>query len=361
MDIKRENKLLKRELKRLTEEAANNEAILKRSQRRQMKLLETESLRQLLQLLTVGLVDDYGLTTVTLYLCDPEHHIRHLLHGDAVGVSDLPGIRFVDDLQGIAPQFEDFKTPWLGPCGPSDLEVLFPGTPEIRSAALIPLSRQGRPVGSLNFGSTDASRFTRYHAADFLQHLGVIVSFCLENTINRARLVRSGLTDVLTGWHNRRYLQDRLLEELARAQRTGKPLVCLLIDVDHFKQINDTHGHLVGDTVLREAASRIESQVRASDVAARFGGDEFAVLLPATDIDEAGLLGERIRQAVDETPVVVQTGHRVKVTLSIGMAKITPAQNDEDFPSLADTLLRKADAALYAAKSKGRNRVCFGQ
>ena len=168
----------------------------------------------------------------------------------------------------------------------------------MKSVALIPLRRQDRLQGSLNFGSADEKRFSRHLATDFLAHLGVIASFAIENTINRARLVRSGLTDFLTGWHNRRYLNARLKEELARAQRQGTRLTCLVIDLDRFKQINDQHGHLAGDVALREAAQRVDAHIRGSDAAARFGGDEFVVLAPGISSAQAAALAERIREAV---------------------------------------------------------------
>ena len=132
----------------------------------------------------------------------------------------------------------------------------------------------------LVFGSRDGSRFTADLASDYMAHLGVIAAICLENAVNRARLVRSGLTDFLTGFHNRRYMNARLREELARAQRDKRAVACLMIDVDHFKRINDAYGHLAGDSVLREVARRIDSEIRMSDTGARFGGDEFAIVLP---------------------------------------------------------------------------------
>jgi PleD family two-component response regulator len=106
------------------------------------------------------------------------------------------------------------------------------------------------------FGSRDRSDSRSDLAADFLAHLGVVVAISVENAVNRARLLRSGVTDFLTGWHNRRYFHNRLREELARAERTGKALACLMIDVDHFKEINDRFGHLAGDEALKEVARR---------------------------------------------------------------------------------------------------------
>lgn len=357
LDLKRENARLKRRLQALTEEAAKNEAILRRSQKREMQLLEVEDLDDLLQLLVEGLVDEYDLAAVGLLLCDPQHEIRHILIGGGTLPDDVKGVRFLDSMAGVSPHFDDFDIPWLGPYNATDHAPLFPAATTIRSVALLPLWRHNTLIGSLNFGSEDVSRFTRDHATDFLQHLGTIVSFCLENTVNRARLIRSGLTDVLTGWHNRRYLEDRLREELARSQRKQQPLVCLLMDVDNFKQINDSHGHLAGDVVLREVAARIESQVRASDVTARFGGDEFAVLLPGATVEESLRLSERIRRSVCGAPIESKTTPGITVTLSIGIASATPNSDSRELGSLGQALLSRADAALYEAKSAGRNRV----
>ena len=122
----------------------------------------------------------------------------------------------------------------------------------------MPLPRKDRATGALCFGSRDPARFTRHHGTDFLAHLGAVAAVCIENAVNRARLLRAGITDFLTGWHNRRYLQQRLKEELARAQRRGGTIACLMIDIDKFKSINDGYGHLAGDNALKEVAQRVE-------------------------------------------------------------------------------------------------------
>jgi diguanylate cyclase (GGDEF)-like protein len=222
---------------------------------------------------------------------------------------------------------------------------------------MIPLKHRRKLIGSINLCSADGHRFTRDHASDFLAHLGVIASFCVENTVNRARLLRSGFTDVLTGWNNRRYLSIRLTEELARARRDQTSIVCLMLDIDHFKRVNDTWGHAAGDAVLREMALRIESQVRASDVAARFGGEEFIVLLPNTESASAKLLAERIRSAVSRTPFDLLADISVAITVSIGISEVFPGPEDADLKTLGDSLIARADVALYAAKSAGRDRV----
>ena len=130
---------------------------------------------------------------------------------------------------------------------------------------------------------------------------------CIENATNRARLLRAGITDFLTGWHNRRYLQQRLKEELARAQRRGGSISCLMIDIDKFKGINDGYGHLAGDNALKEVAQRVEGQIRSMDTAARFGGDELCILLPETSLTEAAHLAERIREGIAAHPFTLNS------------------------------------------------------
>jgi len=341
----------------LMEEANANERLLKRSQERELDLLGAASLRQLFESMGTGLKESYGLEAVTVLLLDPQHEIRHLLAADHVDMSEFPEVMFTDDLAAAAPQLGTFHRPWLGPYIGGDHQRLFPGAKDLRSIALIPLRRLDRLQGSLNFGSADEKRFSRHLATDFMAHLGVIASVALENAINRARLVRSGLTDFLTGWHNRRYLDARLEEELARAQRQGTGLTCLLMDLDRFKQINDQHGHLSGDLVLREAAQRVDAQIRGSDAAARFGGDEFVVLAPGVTPQQGVALAERIRLAVCSTPLAIPSGALLDLTVSIGVATIEPSRDDLDLQAAAEDLLSRADAALYRAKQKGRNRV----
>lgn len=348
---------MRRQLAQLKEEVARNTAILKLSQQRELALLQAEDLAALFRQMLSGLAGSYGLEEVTVVLCDPDHDVRHLLLASGTRPEDLPGLRFVDSLAGIAPQYVGLGKPWLGPYRRADHELLFRSRKGLASIAILPLRHKDRLIGSINFGSADPARFTPEHATDFFSHLGAIASFALENAVNRARLLRSGFTDVLTGWHNRRYLQVRLGEELARARRDGDTLSCLMLDLDHFKRINDTFGHAAGDEVLRELAQRVEAEVRASDVAARYGGEEFVILLPRTAAQAAGLLAERIRRVVRERPVDVGDGHAVTVTASIGVASVSLGPADSDLKALGEALLARADAALYQAKAAGRDRI----
>ncbi|MDX1404211.1 MAG: sensor domain-containing diguanylate cyclase [Woeseiaceae bacterium] len=341
----------------LSDEFKRNMSILRRSQERELSLLNAEDLAALFRQMTVGLRDSYGLETVTVVLADPDHDVRHLLVAGGTRVEDIPGLCFAESLTGIAPQYVALRRPWLGPYKASDHSLLFGDASNIHSIAMLPLKYKRELLGSINFGSADESRFTREHATDFFAHLGAIASFALENVVNRARLLRSGFTDVLTGWNNRRYLQVRLTEELARARRDGSNLVCLMLDIDHFKAVNDTYGHAAGDTVLRELANRIESQVRASDIAARYGGEEFVVLLPATEIESGKLLAERIRKAIAATAIEIGNGKEITITASIGIASIAPGRDVEDLKTAGESLLARADVALYSAKSSGRDQV----
>jgi diguanylate cyclase (GGDEF)-like protein len=349
---------LKALIRALREEAARNETLLKRRQQVEIELLRAETLPELFGQATAGLESAYHLEQVSLLLEDPQHEIRHLLIGAGDHPEDFPDVHFVDTLVGLAPQLAALHRPWLGAYVKPDHQLLFrgPRAKELQSLALVPLRRQARTVGVLCFGSHDRERYTHRMASDFLQHLGSIVSVCIENGCNRARVLKSGLADYLTGWHTRRYLHARLREELARAQRTGTSVACIMIDVDRFKEINDTHGHLGGDEAIREITSRVETQIRASDTTARFGGDEFALLLPDTALADAAILGERIRAAL-APPVEIGHGTRLAVTLSMGAAAVQPTRSDADLKALADRLLADADAALYRAKAAGRDRV----
>ncbi|MFQ6004417.1 MAG: DUF484 family protein [Woeseia sp.] len=348
---------LRRQLAELHQQAARNESIFRKSQERELSLLQAGDLRSLFQGMIFGLADSYGLSQVTVVICDPDHDIRHLLAAGGTQPEDLPGLLLVDSLAVLAPQCATLAKPWVGQFSPSDHRLIFSGRDDIASIAVIPLMHHGELVGSLNFGSDNESRFTRAHATDFFARLGVIASFALENAVNRARLRRSGFTDVLTGRHNRRYLQVRLGEELARAMRDGSTLVCLMIDIDHFKRVNDSFGHIAGDEVISELAQRVESEVRASDVAARYGGEEFVVLLPNTDSDAGVLLAERIRRSISEAPIEFGREGSVMITASIGIASIAPDQATEDLKAVGEALIARADMALYEAKAAGRDRV----
>jgi two-component system cell cycle response regulator len=354
--LEEENRALYERLAALTEEVGRNDSLLRKTQERELELLRAGSLAQLFERLIAGLRVSYQLDGVALLLQDPQHEIRHLFAGDGQALEPVEGVCFVDALVTIAPQLANLDRPWLGPYRNADHELLLPGIARPGSIALIPLRRHDELDGVLVFVSVDPQRFKPELASDFLAHLGLVAAICVENAVNRARLLRSGLTDFLTGFHNRRYLHARLREEMARAQRAHQSLVCLMIDVDHFKRINDQFGHLAGDTVLREVAHRIDAEMRISDTGARFGGDEFAMVLSQASVTDGEKVAARVLHAVSNLPVAIGKNTAETVTLSIGVAVATPGPGLRDYKVLAERLIAEADAALYRAKSAGRNR-----
>jgi len=159
------------------------------------------------------------------------------------------------------------------------------------------------------------------------------------------------VSDPLTGLHNRRYLMDRLTQEMQRADRHNEPLAFAMIDLDGFKPINDQFGHVVGDKVLRAVGNAVSRCVRVSDIAARYGGDEFAVILPQTPPEGAMRVVERMLRTISELTLQDENGAAVKVTASLGLAYY-PAEDLET----PEDLVHSADGALYGAKRSGKNR-----
>jgi two-component system cell cycle response regulator len=159
------------------------------------------------------------------------------------------------------------------------------------------------------------------------------------------------LTDSLTGLYNRRYMETHLETLIEKAFQTERPLALVMIDIDHFKPINDTYGHDAGDEVLRQFAARVQSSVRGIDLACRYGGEEFVVVMPDADMSIARAVGERLRRNIAAEPFLVSKGaNKLDVTISVGIAM----RREGD---AADTVLKRADEALYQAKRDGRNRV----
>jgi two-component system cell cycle response regulator len=159
------------------------------------------------------------------------------------------------------------------------------------------------------------------------------------------------VSDPLTGLHNRRYLMDRMQQEMQRSDRHGEPLALAMIDLDAFKPINDQFGHVLGDKVLRAVGSAISKSVRVSDIAARYGGDEFAVILPQTPAEGAMRVCERLLRNISEVILQDETGKTFRITASLGLAYY-PA-DDVETP---EDLVHSADGALYGAKRSGKNR-----
>ena len=164
--------------------------------------------------------------------------------------------------------------------------------------------------------------------------------------------IEMAITDALTGLFNRRYMESHLSTLIDQTAGRGKPLSLLLVDIDYFKAINDNHGHDAGDDVLREFALRVRKSIRGIDLACRYGGEEFVIVMPETDMAVATTVAERLRRRIAADPFAIgQAGDKVEVTISIGIAALNGAKDT------APALLKRADQALYRAKRDGRNRV----
>ena len=159
------------------------------------------------------------------------------------------------------------------------------------------------------------------------------------------------VTDQLTGLHNRRYLETHLRGLLDEAQTNGRALSILITDIDYFKRINDTHGHDAGDIVLRDFAGRLRRHIRGIDLACRYGGEEFVVIMPDTEFEVARHVGERLRECIADEPFAISSAISLPVTASVGISTL---QSLDDTPL---TLIKRADNALYEAKRLGRNQV----
>jgi diguanylate cyclase (GGDEF)-like protein len=215
----------------------------------------------------------------------------------------------------------------------------------IRSLLAEPLWSMGEVIGVLSISSPETAAFT-----DDDQLLCKLLANCCVPPIERARLRRLAMFDDLTMAFNQRYLQPRLVEEIERASRTHGEVSILLMDLDHFKAVNDTHGHAIGDIVLRLFADRVRANVRRVDILIRRGGEEFVLIMPSTGATQALATGVRIQQTLDGERLKIESSLDVHQTVSVGVATWDGRETPEQ-------LERRADAAMYEAKRQGRNRV----
>ncbi len=171
------------------------------------------------------------------------------------------------------------------------------------------------------------------------------------DVVRISALERDLVRDPLTGLFNRRYLDAKLDEEAMSARNSGSPFSAIIVDLDHFKHINDTYGHAVGDQVIRHVSNLMASLARPTDTVTRYGGEEFVILAPDCNHDQIESFGEHIRSTIATTPVKLGDGRELEFTASLGAATFTIEETPSDF-------LRRADEALYTAKRSGRNRLC---
>lgn len=349
------NKLAQSRLEKLTrtlgdlmEKAVQNERILRNFQQFELELLAVNGLDVLLDTLLSNSLRHFRLDAVELWLFDPERILRELLAGDIQQTPGLVWLETDDELRALHPAQHAVRLSNPPPLG------LFPGRP-VRSAALLPLVRQGALIGSLHFGAYAAQRFSADKSTDFINHLASVVAVCLENCASQERLHRLSMIDMLTRVGNRRSFHISIDREIARAVRQREPLTVMLGDLDHFKQVNDNHGHQIGDRVLHAVAQEIAAMLRKTDHVCRYGGEEFALILPNCDRALGIEIAERIRARIFDMRIASDTGLRVPTSLSIGVTCWREPQAGATL--VAERLVKFADDAVYKAKAAGRNRV----
>jgi diguanylate cyclase (GGDEF)-like protein len=228
----------------------------------------------------------------------------------------------------------------------------------IRSILVIPIFFREEIIGTMLLRTSRANHAFTKREIQLCVALANASSHALYNAFlyqklsqEKARLEKLAVTDYLTGIYNIRYFYSRLEEEFSRAGRYQMPLSCIMLDIDHFKKINDSYGHRVGDFVLREFAQLVKRHTRKSDLVARYGGEEFIILLPQTSLKGALIEARRIQKVVKETQLM-QLHEGQRITVSFGIACL-PDQRIQN----ADDLINFADNALYEAKAKGRNLI----
>ena len=343
----------------LLKEASRNEITLKKFQIFELELMNAKTLGDLLDILLNNSRDEFGWDIVTLTLVDPDYEIQRLLELSGFILSEHPELNFIasnDDLENI---YHQQLFPVLG-LHDDNHETLFSAkinNPE--DLWLLPLSRSHHLVGSYNIGKLTSDNSNENTATDFLQHLAAIISVSLEISITREHLQYLGLIDPFTGVNNRRFFDQRLIEEVTTVIRANADISCLFIDIDHFKNINDSYGHRTGDNILKEVAQIIRELVRSTDVVARYGGEEFIVLLSHKGKEKANEIAERIRETVEKMIFTGSQNENITVTISIGINTLKSDQHQGDPNNIASLFVEYADRALYQAKNNGRNRIEF--
>jgi len=218
-------------------------------------------------------------------------------------------------------------------------------------ALCIPLSAQGENLGNLHISTSSEQDLMNAEEQRFMETVADSIALALANLRLREKLHIQSVRDALTGLYNRRYLDETLPREINRARRGKHPLGLLMLDIDHFKKFNDTYGHSAGDFVLKTISQIILSFIRESDVACRYGGEEFAIILPDTSIETAQKRAEALCEKISQNELIFNNEFLDAITISIGVA-VYPQHGEQEH-----ALIKSADEALYQAKQNGRNRV----
>ena len=348
------------------EQARANEHKLRQFQDMELRLMGSESLPELCRVLIDDYRQGFDLDAVSLLLIDSGNQLsavfKNLFNQHALEPAEhndlSAAIQLISDYQTLQELEQLPSAPSLRSYSAAEHQSFFPQHREpLGSVAILPLERHGLLLGVLCLGSKDPQRYSAEMATDFLQRLALMAGVSIENAVNIEYLRELSLRDTLTSASNRRYFFQRLHEEISRAQRQSHTVGCLYLDLDYFKKINDRYGHAAGDMVLIHATKIIQSNIRNSDVLARMGGEEFAVVLPDISKFRMGEIAERIRMTIESQPCELTTNTEVDLTISVGVSLLDLDQVVGEPEELGEILVKQADEALYYAKEHGRNQV----
>ena len=349
-----ENNQLKKTINELIESARYNQQTQDKFYALELYFLEANSYELLIRRILTDLKRQLKLSQVELFLLDPQQETQQLI-SEIYGQLNYKNLIYTDSISEIKKIYSGDIQLILSN-EQHDITKLGPGMSQ--SVALLPLRRGNHIIGSLHLGSRDQQRFHPGLGGEFLLHLGTMISVCIESSINQERYKHLSLVDLLTRAKNRRFFFQALATEIARSKRSKKPLSCLFIDIDHFKAVNDLHGHLTGDRALRNVADTIAPLLRQSDVLARFGGEEFTVMLPDCDLSHAEEIAERIRDKISQVSIANDQNQNFQLTVSIGVSYWQEEQQGfADSEAIQNHLISQADKGVYQAKESGRNCV----
>jgi diguanylate cyclase (GGDEF)-like protein len=222
----------------------------------------------------------------------------------------------------------------------------------LKSHLTLPLAIGGEIMGCISLNSDQPNAFDAQDL-QFFSVIGYQMAASLEHFQRFSSIKNIAIYDTLTNLYNRRYFEEGLEIEVQKSFSSKTPLSLIMVDIDHFKKMNDTFGHPEGDKILREIASLLKTSVRKKDTVARYGGEEFILILPGANLEESSMIAERIRQSVERTAFEVRQT-RLNITISLGISNFPVHRPKSD-----KELVKMADLALYEAKNAGRNRVCI--
>jgi diguanylate cyclase (GGDEF)-like protein len=350
--------LLQSQLETMLDRVQKNSVTLQKFQAFEMRLLQLNNLADTIDHLLDEAKNYFDLDVISLCLIDETGEISKALSDRGYLSGSKTGLMLLDNEKSIKLN----NIPYIGAYEIARYADFFPSLErQPSSIAITPLTRRSKKLGTLNLGSYQLDRFANNMATDFIEHLSSVVSVCLENNLNVEEIRRVSYIDTLTGVNNRRFLEQRISEELSGCQRNYEPLSCQFFDIDFFKSVNDKHGHQGGDHVLSLVAATIKKQLRDNDIFVRYGGEEFVALLSNTNEARALEIAERVRKAIQKLAITFNDVS-IPVTISIGVATYVPNREvislDDD---IATRLIKSADSALYKAKHNGRNRVENGK